>query len=135
MIHRYQPAAFLVALYFMPIAATVDKKSDSSPSSFARTVAHLRARTGRIDPTLPSQADHVDIAAIALYSPCDEEVIGSFAYRDELPRGVVRYFLDNLVRRNSRLAQAAIAGARLACDAGLFPLLVPFHFLFFERES
>jgi hypothetical protein len=26
-IHRYQPAAFLVALYFMPIAATVDKRS------------------------------------------------------------------------------------------------------------
>ena len=91
-IHRYQPAAFLVALYFMPIAATVDKRSEASTSSFARAVTHLRARTGRLDPTLPSQADHVDAAAIALYVPGDRETVGDFEYRDDLPRGVVRYF-------------------------------------------
>ena len=91
-IHRYQPAAFLVALYFMPIAATVDKRSESSTSSFARTITHLRARTGRIDPTLPSQMDRVDAAAIALYVPGDVETGGLFDYTDDLPRGVVRYF-------------------------------------------
>ena len=91
-IHRYQPAAFLVALYFMPIAATVDKRSENSPSSFARAVSHLRARTGRIDPTLPSQADRVDMAVVALYVPGDSEQIGDYEYADDLRRGVVRYF-------------------------------------------
>jgi hypothetical protein len=46
------PRAAPVALYFMPIAATTDKKSETSPSLFARAVAHLRARTGRIDAEL-----------------------------------------------------------------------------------
>lgn len=87
-IHRYQPAAFLVALYFMPVAATVDKRSENSTSSFARAVTNLRARTGRLDPTLPSQMDRVDAAAIALYVPGDVEA----TYIDDLPRGVVRYF-------------------------------------------
>ncbi len=91
-IHRYQPAAFLVALYFMPIAATVDKRSEGSTSSFARAVTHLRARTGRLDPTLPSQMDRVDAAAIALYVPGDVETGGEYDYADDLPRGVVRYF-------------------------------------------
>ena len=91
-IHRYQPAAFLVALYFMPKAATVDKRSENSTSSFARAVTHLRARTGRLDPTLPSQMDRVDAAAIALYVPGDVETGGEYDYADDLPRGVVRYF-------------------------------------------
>lgn len=91
-IHRYQPAAFMVALYFMPLAAVEDKRSDRSPSSFARAVEHLRARTGRLDPTLASQIDKVDTAAIALYVPGDSEQLGDFEYEDTLPRGVVRYF-------------------------------------------
>ena len=91
-IHRYQPAALVAALYFMPIAATTDKKSAGSPSSFARAVVHLRHRTGRIDPTLPSQIDRLDMAAIALYVPGDEESASGGDYQDDLPRGVVRFF-------------------------------------------
>lgn len=100
-IHRYQPASFLVALYFMPIGATVDKKADSTPSSFARTVVHLRNRTGRLDPTLPSQMDRVDMAAVGLYVPGDSERFDDFEYDDDLPRGVVRFFdvLDDPPRR------------------------------------
>lgn len=88
MIHRYQPAAMVVAVYFMPLAATTDKRSATALSSFARTVAHLRARTGRIDPTLPSQVDRVDTAFVALYVAGDVEDDEA----DELPRGVVRFF-------------------------------------------
>ena len=100
-IHRYQPAAMVVALYFLPLAATVDKKSESSPSSFARTVAHLRSRTGRIDPTLPSQIDRVDAAFVALYVAGDDERPTGFEHVDDLPRGVIRYFdvLDDPPRR------------------------------------
>lgn len=90
-IHRYQPAAFVVAMYFMPLAATVDKRSETSESSFARTVSHLRRRTGRIDPTLPSQVDRVDAAFVALYVAGDDEG-GDDGYRDDLQRGVVRFF-------------------------------------------
>ncbi len=91
-IHRYQPASFLVALYFMPLAATEDKKSARSPSSFARAVGHLRSRTGRLDSTLPSQMDKVDAAAIGLYVPGDTEAVGDFSYVDDATRGVVRFF-------------------------------------------
>ena len=80
-IHEYQAAAFMVALFFLPIAAVADRKA--APSSFAKTVAHLRARTGRLDRSLPSQTRRCDAAAVALYVPGDPG--------DSLPRGVVRY--------------------------------------------
>lgn len=100
-IHRYQPAAMVVALYFMPLAATVDKRSVSSPSSFARTVAHLRARTGRIDPTLPSQIDRVDAAFVALFVAGDHERSPGVVYDDDVARGVIRFFdvLDDPPKR------------------------------------
>lgn len=91
-IHRYQPAAFLVALYFLPLSATADKRR--GPTSFARTVLHLRERTGRLDPSILSQAERADLSVVALYSAGDDENYPDkdFTYRDELPRGVVRYF-------------------------------------------
>ena len=95
LIHEYQPAAFLVAVYFLPLGATEDKKSEASESSFARTVQHLRARTGRLDASLPSQLARVDMAVVALYVPGDVEVFGRESYSDSFPRGVVR-FLDVL---------------------------------------
>lgn len=105
-IHRYQPAAFLAAVYFLPIASTEDKRSKNSPSSFARAVTHLRARTGRLDPTLPSQMDRVDFAAVALYVPGDKEARNDWRYEDDLPRGVARYMdvgVDPPLRRRPRL--------------------------------
>ena len=91
-VHEYQPAAVMVALYFLPIGATCDK-TDRAPSSFARTVLHLRSNTGRLDNTLPSQWDRVDMGFVGLYVPGDEEELsGGVTYADELPRGVVRYF-------------------------------------------
>lgn len=80
-IHEYQAAAFVVGLYFLPVLAAEDKTS--APSSFARTVAHLRARTGRLDHTLPSQLRRCDAAAVALYAAGDPG--------EEIERGVVRY--------------------------------------------
>lgn len=81
-IHGYQPEAFLVGLFFLPVGATGDKRTGAS--SFARTVAHLRSRTGRIDTTLPSQLVRCDAAAVALYSPGDPD--------DGVTRGAVRFF-------------------------------------------
>lgn len=103
-VHRGLPMAFMIGLYFMPIAATSDKRGLASASSFARTVEYLRARVGRTDPQLPTQAERADMAAIALYVPGDREefeLTGAsknsskthlFFYEDDLPRGVVRYF-------------------------------------------
>ena len=100
LIHGYQPASFMAAIYFVPIGSTADKRSSESQSSFAHIVEHLRHRTGRIDPTLPSQLEKVDSSAIALYNAGDEESIAyqrggsehQFSYQDPFPRGVVRYF-------------------------------------------
>ena len=93
LVHEYQPASVLVALYFMPIAATVDKKGPKSASSFARAVEHLRLRTGRLDPSLPAHYPNVDLSFVALYVPGDNESgPGGVGYKDSFPRGVVRYF-------------------------------------------
>lgn len=80
-IHEYQAAAFMVGLFFLPIMAAYDKKT--AASSFAHTVAHLRARTGRTDLSLPSQNRRCDAAAVALYGAGDPD--------DTVPRGVVRF--------------------------------------------
>jgi len=91
-VHEYQPAAIMVALYFLPIGATGDK-TERAASSFARTVLHLRSNTGRLDNTLPSQWDRVDMAFVGLYVPGDEEELAKgLVYRDDMPRGIVRYF-------------------------------------------
>ncbi len=103
-VHRGLPRAYMVALYFLPLASVNDKKSEDSPSSFARTVQHLRSRMGRTDPHAAMEMDRVDMAAIALYVPGDVEefeyttgsgnnrTVLEFRYEDSLPRGIVRYF-------------------------------------------
>lgn len=98
-IHDYQAAAFIVGLYFMPVGAVSDKRGGGA-SSFAHTVAHLRARTGRLDPSLSSQRDRADMAFVALYSAGDQEDFAHdagrgprpFLYTEAVPRGVVRFF-------------------------------------------
>lgn len=100
-IHEYQPAAFMVGLYFLPLRATEDKLQ--APSSFARTVAHLRARSGRLEELLPSQLRRCDAAAVALYVPGDPD--------DQFPRGVVRYFdvADNPPRRGRPKVESTLS--------------------------
>lgn len=81
-IHEYQPSAFMVGLYMIPIQAVSDMTR--APSSFAKTVAHLRARTGRMDLSYSAHARRCDAAAVGLYVPGDP--------LDGFPRGVVRFF-------------------------------------------
>lgn len=80
-IHEYQPRAYVVGVFFLPLDSTTDKRDRSS---FARTVANLRARTGRIDFTLPGQLNRLDWAAVGLYEPSGSP--------QGPPRGAVRYF-------------------------------------------
>jgi len=80
-IHEYQPRAFVVGVFYLPLDATVDR---AGRSSFARTVANLRSRTGRIDYSLPTQLNRIDWSVVGLYVP--EDVPGGPI------RGVVRYF-------------------------------------------
>jgi hypothetical protein len=88
LIHEYQPMAKVIAVYFLPVGATTDKASGDS--SFARTVLHLRTRTGRLDPSLVSHQGRLDAAAVALYVPGDDEP--KWREHDSLARGVIRYF-------------------------------------------
>lgn len=87
LIHEYQPAAFMCALYFLPLAACVDK---AEGSSFSHTVEHLRARTGRLDNTLPGHYAKADMAFVALYSAGDDEP--EHPGTTPAQRGVIRYF-------------------------------------------
>jgi hypothetical protein len=68
----------------MPVAGCCDK---TGRSSFAHAVAELRARTGRLDPSIGAQAWRCDFGAVGLYAPGDPWD----ADRD-ISRGVARYF-------------------------------------------
>lgn len=80
-IHDYQPRAYVVGVLFMPLEATGDR---AARSSFARAVANLRSRSGRLDFSLPTQLNRLDWSVIGLYGSGDP---GS-----AVARGVVRYF-------------------------------------------
>jgi hypothetical protein len=80
-IHEYQPRAYVVGVFFLPLDATMDRPKRSS---FERAVANLRSRTGRIDFTLPTQLNRLDWSVVGLYVPVD--------VKGGPRRGVVRYF-------------------------------------------
>ncbi len=94
LVHRHLPMSFLVGLYFLPVGAATDKKTQISDSSFARTVALLRSFCTRMEPLMASQMDRVDMAAVALYVPGDVEVTntGDVIHSDTLTKGVIRFF-------------------------------------------
>lgn len=69
-VHDHLPRAFMAAFFFMPVSGCVDK-TEKAPSSFAHLVAELRARTGRLDPSVGAHAWRCDFAAVGLYSPGD----------------------------------------------------------------
>jgi hypothetical protein len=73
-VHDYLPRAFMAAVVFMPVAGCLDKVG--APSSFAHLVAELRARTGRLDPSVVAHAWRCDLSAVGLYSPGDPEDSG-----------------------------------------------------------
>lgn len=80
-IHEYQPRAYVVGVLYLPLDSTRDR---AQRSSFSRAVAHLRARTGRLDFSLPTHLNRLDWSIIGLYVP--DDVDPRFA------RGAVRYF-------------------------------------------
>lgn len=84
-VHDYLPRAFMAGLFFVPAAGCFDKVV--GPSSFANTVAQLRSRSGRLDPSVPAQNWKCDFAAVGLYGSGEPVEV-----QNGLPRGVVRYF-------------------------------------------
>ncbi len=80
-IHEYQPRAYVVGIFYLPVQAAFDRQQ---MSSFARAVGKLRARTGRLDRVLSTQLNKLDLSLIGLYQ-ADDDASG-------IPRGVVRYF-------------------------------------------
>lgn len=101
-LHEYRPQAVVVALYFVPLGAAIDKKTDRTASSFADIVTAVRRVTGRSDAHRQDEWHRVDLGFVGLYVPGDPERFRTrdkdvsrrvdFAYDDPLPRGVVRYF-------------------------------------------
>lgn len=91
------PQAYMGGLFFLPVAACVDK--NDGDSSFARSVAKLRRLTGRTDVYAASEWHRPDFAAVVLYSCADHELFkyGSsktklFDREEVIERGVVRVF-------------------------------------------
>jgi len=67
LVHEHLPHAFMVGIFFLPLASCSDK-TDRGNSSFANTVVKLRARTGRLDAALAAHASRCDAAYVALYA-------------------------------------------------------------------
>lgn len=101
-LHEYRPRAIVVALYFVPLGAVGDKKTERNPSGFADVVTSVRQLTGRSDLHRQNQWHRVDLGFVGLYVPGDPEDFEirdkspgrrtRFQYSDPLPRGVIRYF-------------------------------------------
>lgn len=87
-VHEHLPHAFMVGIFFLPLASCSDKGSTRGPSSFANAVLKLRTRSGRLDAALTAHASRCDAAYVALYAHGAD---------DPFARGAVRFF-D--VRRN-----------------------------------
>jgi hypothetical protein len=85
LVHEHLPHCFMVGVFFLPVESTDDKRSTSSPSSFAKTVIKLRGRTGRLDVALGAQSMRCDASFVGLYATGDEG----------LRRGAVRFFDTN----------------------------------------
>ena len=65
LVHEHLPHAFMVGIFFLPIAASEDKIKGNS--SFANAVTKLRNRTGRLDPMLGAHSSKTDAAYVGLY--------------------------------------------------------------------
>lgn len=83
LVHEHLPHAFMVGVFFLPIASCGDK-TDAAPSSFASAVRKLYARTGRLDAALSAHASKCDASYVALYALGDEE--------ERFTRGAARFF-------------------------------------------
>lgn len=81
-IHEYQPRAYMVGIFYFPLSATTDR---AGRSTFARAVAELRGRTGRVDLLSAGQLNRLDMSVIGLYVPAEEAKGG-------IAEGVARYF-------------------------------------------
>lgn len=88
LVHEHLPHAFMVGVFFLPVASTNDKKTDRAPSSFAHTVLKLRERTGRLDAALAAHSARCDASFVALYTLGEED--------EGFKRGVVRFFDVNM---------------------------------------
>ena len=68
LVHEHLPHAFMVGVFFLPLASCVDKKTERANSSFTNTVMKLRERTGRLDPALAAHSARCDASFVCLYS-------------------------------------------------------------------
>ena len=75
----------MAGLFFLPAAACFDKITGNS--SFAHTVAQLRSRSGRLDPSIPAQNWKCDFATVGLYGSGEPDEVES-----KLQRGIIRFF-------------------------------------------
>jgi hypothetical protein len=96
-LHEYRPQALVTALYYVPLGAVEDKRTDRGPSGFAHIADYLRAAAGRTDPNARETLHRLDMAFVGLYVPGDPERFRDakrdrvFTYDDPFDRGVVRY--------------------------------------------
>jgi len=83
-VRQRQPAAFVFALYWLPILGGSDKAQGDS--SLARTVLHLRARVHKGPPGTARDPSRLDGGGVALYTPVETTTFGG----ELIERGVVR---------------------------------------------
>lgn len=94
LVHEHLPHAFMIGVFFLPIASTLDK-TERANSSFANAVIKLRERTGRLDVALAAHAPRCDVGYVALYTTGDEP--------EGYPVGIARFLnVDKAPPRRGR---------------------------------
>lgn len=94
LVHEHLPHAFMIGIFFMPLASVHDKTFRAN-SSFANAVVKLRERTGRLDAALAGHSSRCDMGFVALYTTGEEE--------EGYPPGVTRFLnVENPPPRRGR---------------------------------
>jgi len=98
LVHEHLPHAFMVGIFFLPLASCTDK-TEVANSSFANTVIKLRTRTGRLDAALAAHASKCDASYVALYVSGNEP--------EQFQAGIVRFL--NVSTAPPRRGRPAVA--------------------------
>jgi len=110
------------------------KPRTESFNRFVKRAGRRRSRSWMRRQAVAREMAEQGFSRPAVYSPLPDEQKTLVVVPSEQQQ-VLRYFLQNLVRKNSAAARIAVQLAGVLTDAGLLHHVLPYHFLIFKRND
>lgn len=105
LVHEHLPHAYMVGVFFVPLASTEDK-TERAVCSFSNVVGKLRERSGRLDVALAAHSSRCDAAYVALYADGTEG--------PAVPKGAARFF--NVGNNPPRRGRPKVSDTMSLCE-------------------